>query len=641
MNMMTKNPHDKHHGLSIGCLLLVLMSYATPLYARFATLEDADFKFEIMNQSIIVQADGSYRERMEIQAKVLKEAGKDRLVSLVLPYNASNTTFKVLAAKTIVGETEYAVDPQHIEDKPLASNVQGFDQNNQVLIAFQKLQLNASIYIQFETFVKDPPIAGFFDHNIHFGLNGYCEHGTFEIQSAIPLHIAIHDPQKNFESIESQKEGLFYFKASLKKPAFFHVIDEQNPLLNETELPWIRIATLKAWPDFASKIAAPFEAVIQEPLPAYFEPILNKARQHKNSIDQINAITSGLAESLTYMGDWRTVKGAYSPRPLATIAETRFGDCKDFSAITVALLRQLGLEASAALVSRGMQNNSDTFALPSFSNFNHAIVYATTKDGSYWIDPTNFTSFAPHIYPDIAHRPSLILFEKNPKIAHIPEIAWQSAQSTIVEKITLKEQGKIQAKGHLRLSGWQALALTGADLRASRATTDLDIVRSLANESRLLDWKVQDYQLKSRVVKPLAFSFEYNAQNTMIKSSAGTAYLLNEYGHVAPILIKTNHRVSDLYLGLPATTHYELLLGNTKKVGNQFLNCQVKSPWFKGERHIEDTPEGIKVSDTQILLQSIVSNKDLKSKAYQDLQSDIYACFGNLALIYETLTPRP
>ena len=144
MNMMTKNPHDKHHGLSIGCLLLVLMSYATPLYARFAKLEDADFKFEIMNQSITVQADGSYTERMEIQAKVLKEAGKDRLVSLALPYNASNTRFTVLAAKTIVGGAEYAVDPQHIEDKPLASNVQGFDQNNQVLIAFQKLQLKES-----------------------------------------------------------------------------------------------------------------------------------------------------------------------------------------------------------------------------------------------------------------------------------------------------------------------------------------------------------------------------------------------------------------------------------------------------------------------------------------------------------------
>ncbi len=71
--------------------------------------------------------------------------------------------------------------------------------------AFQKLQLNASIYIQFETFVKNPPIAGFFDHHIHVGLNGYCEHGTFEIQSAIPLHIAIHDPQKS----------------SLKKRVFF------------------------------------------------------------------------------------------------------------------------------------------------------------------------------------------------------------------------------------------------------------------------------------------------------------------------------------------------------------------------------------------------------------------------------------
>ncbi|MBP6103705.1 MAG: DUF3857 domain-containing protein [Gammaproteobacteria bacterium] len=621
-------------------LLLALIAHSSPLYARFATLEDADFKFEIMNQTITVQADGSYTERIEIQAKVLKEAGKDRLVSLALPYNASNTTFKVLAAKTIVGGTEYPVDPQHIEDKPLASNVHGFDQNNQVLVAFQKLQLNASIYIQFETFVKDPPLAGFFDHHINFGFNGYCEHGTFEIQSAIPLHIAIHDLQKNFESIESQKEGLFYFKASLKKPAFFKVIDEQNSLLNEADLPWIRIATLKEWPDFAMQIAAPFEAVIQEPLPAYFKPILDKALQYKNSIDQINAITAGLAESLTYMGDWRTVKGAYSPRSLAKIAETRFGDCKDFSAITVALLRQLGLQASTALVNRGIQIQHDTFILPSFNHFNHAIVYATTKHGSYWIDPTNFTSFAPHIYPDIANRKSLILFEDHPQIEHIPDIVWQDSEVRMTESIHLEKQGTIHAQGHLDLSGWKALNLTGSDLRTSKETTDLDIIRHVTNENRLLAWKVQDYHLKSRIVKPLAFSFEYSAQNSTIRSSAGKAYLLGEYGGVKPILVKTKNRVSNLYLGTPSIVHYELILLHTKTIGNQFLDCHFKSPWFEGQRHIENTPEGIKVSDTQILLRSIISNKDLHSKSYQELQSKVYTCFGDLALIYETKDKR-
>ena len=635
MNMMTKNSHCKHCRLSIGCLLLVLISYATPLYARFATLQDADFKFEMMNQSITVQADGSYTERMEIQAKVLKEAGKDRLVSLALPYNASNTTFKVLAAKTIAGGIEYPVDPQHIEDKPLASNVQGFDQNNQVLIAFQKLQLNASIYIQFETFVKEPPMTGFFDHHLYFGLNGYCEKSIFEVQSTLPLFVALHDPQKVFESTEFKKDKLFYFKATLKTPVFFNVIDEKNTLLDTSKLPWIRIATLKEWSDFAQKITPPFETIIQEPLPAYFQPILDAARQHKDSLDQINTVTSGLAESLTYMGDWRTVKGAYVPRHLATIAQTRFGDCKDFSAVTVALLRQLGLQASAALVNRGMPSHSDTFALPSFSHFNHAIVYATTKTGSYWIDPTNFTSFAPHIYPDIANRQSLILFENHPQIATIPEIAWQDSEVRLTESIYLEKQGTIHAQGHLNLRGWKALNLTASDLRTSKETTDLDIIRHVTNENRLLDWKVQDYHLKSRIVKPLAFSFEYSAQNSTIRSSAGKAYLLQEYGGVKPILVKTKNRVSDLYLGTPSIMHYELILPHTKTIGNQFLDCHFKSPWFEGQRHIENTPEGIKVSDTQILLHSRISNKELQSKAYQDLQSQVYTCFGDLALIYQ------
>ncbi len=635
--MILKHLYKKHHPVSVISLLLTLLTYTSPLYARFATLEDTDFKFEAIHQSVVVQTDGTYTEEIEIQAKALKESGKDKLVSLALPYNASNTEFKILEAKTIESGTEYPVDPKNIEDKPLASNIQGFDQNNQVLIAFPQIQLNASIYIKFKTFVKDPPIAGFFDHHLNFGLNGYCEKSTFHIQSALPLFIAFHDPQKIFESSEFKKNKLFYFKATLKKPVFFNVIDEQNAILNITEVPWIRIATLKKWSDFGKKIMPPFEAVIQEPLPTYFQPLLDKARHHENAIDQINAITSGLAESLTYMGDWRTVKGAYVPRSLSTIAQTRFGDCKDFSAITVALLRHLGLEASVALVYRGIHNNLDIFALPSFNNFNHAIVYVTTKTGSYWIDPTNFNSFAPHIYPDIASRPSLILFKDQPQLSAIPEVSWQDAEVRTLENITLEKQGRLQSKGYLNLKGWQALNLTAASLRASKEATDLDIIGYLTNENRLLDWKVQDYDLKSRIVKPLTFSFEYTAENSTIKSSAGKAYLLSEYGLVKSLLVKTKNRVSDLYLGIPSIKNYELILKNTTLIGDQFLDCHFKSPWFEGQRHISNTPKGIKITDTQILLRSRISNKELQTKAYQDLQSQVYACFGDLALIYQAL----
>lgn len=621
-------------------LLLALIAYSPILYARWATLSDTDFKFETIHHSIQVEAEGCYTETVELQAKILKESGKDKLVSIALPYNASNTTFEMVEAKTLVAGKDYPVDPQHIEDKPLASNVQGFDQTHQVLIAFPKIALNASIYIKFKRVVKEPAMAGFFDRHIDFGLNGYCEQGHFEIQSAIPLFIHIHDPEKIFENREFQKDKTFFFKASLKKPVFFNVIDENNPFLNETKVPWMRMATLKTWPDFAEKIAGPFEKVIQEPLPAYFKPVLEKARQHKNPIDQINAITSGLAESLTYMGDWRTVKGAYAPRSLSKIAETRFGDCKDFSAITVALLRQLGLKASAALVNRGIPRQEGIFVLPSFNNFNHAIVYVETASGIYWVDPTNFSSFAPNLYPDIADRPSLILLQHKARLANIPAIIPHRATATLSEKITLKPEGIIQSKGHLKLSGWHALDLTGAELKTSQDSIDLSIMRSITKENRLLHYKVQPYHLKSRIVKPLDFSFNYTAKNTMIKSSAGNAYLLSEDDSVRTILVKTAQRISDLYLGIPSVTHTELLLSDTRAIGNQFLNCHFKSPWFEGQRQIKDTPAGIKISDTKILLQSIVSNEALQSKAYQNLQADIYACFGDLALIYESTAPN-
>ena len=58
---------------------------------------------------------------------------------------------------------------------------------------------------------------------------------------------------------------------------------------------------------------------------------MRRAREKKTDVEQLNAVTSGVAESIRYVGDWRLVKGAFNPRPLATIARSGYGDCKDFT----------------------------------------------------------------------------------------------------------------------------------------------------------------------------------------------------------------------------------------------------------------------------------------------------------------------
>lgn len=79
--------------------------------------------------------------------------------------------------------------------------------------------------------------------------------------------------------------------------------------------------------------------------------------------------------------------GSHAPRAPERVFAQRFGDCKDKSLLTVALMRALGLQADVALVHTELRDKlADT--LPSAGVFDHAIVRAVVDGRTYWLDPT-------------------------------------------------------------------------------------------------------------------------------------------------------------------------------------------------------------------------------------------------------------
>jgi hypothetical protein len=80
-------------------------------------------------------------------------------------------------------------------------------------------------------------------------------------------------------------------------------------------------------------------------------------------------------------------EGGYTPRSLAELCETRYGDCKDKSKLYVQMARKLGVDACAALV-----NTRDGYALPDWlpsgQLFDHCIVRVEVDNKVYWLDPT-------------------------------------------------------------------------------------------------------------------------------------------------------------------------------------------------------------------------------------------------------------
>jgi len=79
--------------------------------------------------------------------------------------------------------------------------------------------------------------------------------------------------------------------------------------------------------------------------------------------------------------------GGFRPRPVETIWETRYGDCKDASRLLVAVLRRMGVDAVPALVNTRIGPDLEQEP-PNATAFDHCIVRVTVDGEPWWLDPT-------------------------------------------------------------------------------------------------------------------------------------------------------------------------------------------------------------------------------------------------------------
>jgi hypothetical protein len=80
--------------------------------------------------------------------------------------------------------------------------------------------------------------------------------------------------------------------------------------------------------------------------------------------------------------------GYWVPFDVATVHNARYGDCKALSNYMAALLNEVGVKASPALINAGSTEHAIDTAFPG-NYFNHVILYAELADGPLWLECTS------------------------------------------------------------------------------------------------------------------------------------------------------------------------------------------------------------------------------------------------------------
>ena len=622
----------------MGLTCLVLALRPGPAHARWATDEDAAEEVEYENDDITVRADGTSVSVSETRMKVLKESARARLAIGSYEYNSNIQTFEVLEAYTVAGDEKYKVERSRIEDKPMASSPLGFDEKHQVLVPFPNVEVGASVHTKLRVATKNVPLPGFWSTVFTYGMPVRERGGTVRIRSALPLHVESNDPDHVLRITKTPHGAGDDVTVELTATAQRVPVDESDALLDPTMFAWVVISSADSWPAAAPTMSREYQAVLAVPLPPRFEAIRAKAAERTTLTDRINTITAELASQIRYLGDWRTSAGKFLPRPLATIAATQYGDCKDYAASTAAILRALGVEADVAWILRAARYRRWPVSVPVQNDFNHAVVHVRDGDRERWIDPTNFASFANGLYPDIAGRPALVLRGQVPELLRTPPVLPADAAVHVERIIHFAPDDQLLIDGTLALEGGSAIPYTGAALKKSTRSIDYALAGYFGSMNELREWKVEPYDLTSRVVRDLEFRAHLVQRDSPMRTSAGDAYYLGMGGQsVAALLTPTDQRVSDLATGTPRRWAQTTELRDVRRIGRRSLDCTVESPWVDFKRTVKDVPRGVRIEDEAVVYTDIIPNADLKSPRFAEVQARVRECLTGSSVVYERL----
>jgi transglutaminase-like putative cysteine protease len=619
----------------LGAAVLYFLVMADAGDAAFDQIKNAPGAV-LTNVHIEVKKDGTASIREHYEYSIHSREGIKKYGIYTQQYNPALERYRVLKMETRNGGEVKPVPANLIEDKPVASNLSGFDAINQFKAAFPDVREGSVLVVDIQRTIFRTKLPGLFEYVFKFGGEEHIERAEIEVVSELPLFWEVND---RWDIVDAQQEignGVYRVSARNKRSTYFKVVHEEQSLQTDEDLPYLAMSTVKDWRDLGHSMSSLWESRLKSPLPVPFRKIANEISPLASEDAKIDTMLNLVSERLRYHGDWRPVEGTDVPRPLADIGTQGFGDCKDFSAVSVAILRHAGMTAYPVFVERGRHAPTARLIVPRLDAFDHVVVFVRGKDGkSRWFDPTNAFRPSSLIPEDIADRPGLLLAGGSSELVRLPT---EDPALNVDESIDLLQD---------RNDGWVKYSLArryignpAFEVQHRIVFDKIDYASEVEADIKSSGLHIIDFRMLSevprKIEKPFEFTsrFSFLVKNFFYRAGENYFHVLEAPPLVHKLLsIDPEKRESSYGGDSVGTDVQEYRLESWRAMGAPPDNCLIDTPWYSIRRAVSMESDVLVVRDTAITKKGVIPVEGLRSEVFTKTIEKMRECFMQVGVI--------
>ncbi len=214
--------------------------------------------------------------------------------------------------------------------------------------------------------------------------------------------------------------------------------DSNGLLCSGADIPAVRLAGEYSWADEINHLivgeAKSWDAVIDRARTAFDQALADTRGGDEllvelqtgrlSQSEQIALIHEFVARDIRYVS-MSELGHAVTPHSVASTLSTRYGDCKDKSAVLYHLLHQIGVEAYPVLVATE-RSDSSRLAVPSMRYFDHMVVCFELEGSTRCLDATDAHTDWLHTPAWIQGKVALKLEpESKPRVIDVAPFRWK------------------------------------------------------------------------------------------------------------------------------------------------------------------------------------------------------------------------